>query len=93
MALSRTRKYLISGTVQGVGYRMFAQRAARDLGIKGWVRNLGDGTVEVLAIGSVKQLDNFEGELRLGPIAAEVRNVSVEEIPAPDARIEGFHIR
>lgn len=103
------RRYLVSGRVQGVGYRYFTQRAAVELGLSGWVRNLGDGRVEAHAEGSVAALHEFEGRLRLGPRMAEVRGVEI--IPAVaalqadqsdekaggsgrrDARIEGFHIR
>jgi acylphosphatase len=93
MAPRLSRKYLVSGRVQGVGYRVFVQRTARDLGVRGWARNLEDGRVEVLGIGSLDQLDDLEGELRLGPPAAEVRHVSVEEELIGGVRIEGFHIR
>jgi acylphosphatase len=86
-----SRKYYISGQVQGVGYRYFAQRAARDLGIRGWARNLDDGRVEVLAIGTSRQLEDFEGELRVGPPYGAVRGLTVED--AAEARVEGFHIR
>lgn len=79
MAPRVTRKYLISGRVQGVGYRVFAQRTARDLGVRGWAKNLDDGRVEVIGVGSAHQLNNLEGELRLGPPAAEVRHVTVED--------------
>ncbi len=85
------RKFYISGQVQGVGYRYFAQRAARDLGLRGWARNLDDGRVEVLAIGASRQLEDFEGELRVGPPHANVRGVTVEE--AAEIHVEGFHIR
>jgi acylphosphatase len=93
MASRLSRKYIVSGRVQGVGYRVFVQRTARDLGVRGWARNLEDGRVEVLGIGSSQQLDDLEGELRLGPPAADVRHVSVEDEPAAGVRIEGFHIR
>lgn len=93
MAPRLTRKYLISGRVQGVGYRVFAQRTARDLGVRGWAKNLDDGRVEVLGVGSAHQLDNLEGELRLGPPAADVRHVAVEDEPNASVRIEGFYIR
>jgi acylphosphatase len=85
------RKYYVSGQVQGVGYRYFAQRAARDLGVRGWARNLDDGRVEVLAFGTSRQLDDFEGELRVGPPHASVRGVKAED--AAEVRVEGFHIR
>jgi len=92
MAAVLARKFHISGRVQGVGYRMFAQRAARELGVRGWARNLDDGRVEVFAQGTRKQLDDMEGELRLGPIGADVRHLTAED-EAPGARIEGFQIR
>jgi len=93
MAPRLTRRYVISGRVQGVGYRVFAQRTARDLGIRGWARNLEDGRVEVVGMGSHHQLDSLEGELRLGPPAAEVRHVAVEDETNASVKIEGFHIR
>jgi acylphosphatase len=76
---SIARRYLISGRVQGVGYRAFAQRAAREFGVTGWARNLVDGSVEVHANGSAVKLDEFEGRLRLGPRWGEVRGVEVTE--------------
>lgn len=87
------RKYYISGTVQGVGYRYFAQKVARDLGLPGWARNLEDGRVEVFALGTLRQLDDFEGELRVGPPRAEVRRVETEDAPGEGLRGVGFHIR
>ena len=87
------RKYYISGTVQGVGYRYFAQKVARDLGLPGWAKNLDDGRVEVFALGTARQLDDFEGELRVGPPQAEVRRVEIQDAPAEILRGVGFHIR
>jgi acylphosphatase len=87
------RKYYITGQVQGVGYRYFAQNAARDLRVRGWARNLEDGRVEVLGIGTQRQLDNFEGELRVGPPRATVRAIAVEEADAPASGVTGFYIR
>ncbi len=92
MARILARKYIVTGHVQGVGYRYFTVRTARDLGLAGWVRNLSDGRVEVLAVGAERKLSNLEGELRLGPLRAEVRSLEIEET-ALDDRIEGFHIR
>jgi acylphosphatase len=86
------RKFLISGRVQGVGYRYFAARAADRWNLSGWVRNLPDGRVEAYATGSQEDLAAFEDRLKSGPAGADVREVRVEEAPA-DARIEGFHIR
>jgi acylphosphatase len=86
------RKYLVSGRVQGVGYRYFAQRAARELQLTGWVRNLSDGRVEAYATGPLSKLEDFEGRLRTGPPAGTVRSFEVEDAGV-DARIEGFDIR
>jgi acylphosphatase len=92
MSLRSARRYYIAGQVQGVGYRYFAQRVARDFGVRGWARNLDDGRVEVLALGTPHQLEDFEAELRVGPPRAMVRHLTVEEA-AEVARVEGFHIR
>ncbi|HLX46309.1 MAG TPA: acylphosphatase [Bryobacteraceae bacterium] len=73
------RRYVISGRVQGVGFRYFAERAAKELGVTGWARNLDDGSVEVHANGTRAALDDFEGRLRSGPSFAEVRGFEVTE--------------
>ena len=88
----RARKYWVSGQVQGVGYRYFAVRVARELGLKGWVRNLSDGRVEAYAAGPARLLEDFEARLHKGPLSADVRGVEVEDSTL-DARIEGFDIR
>jgi acylphosphatase len=85
-------KYVISGKVQGVGYRYFALRVARELKLAGWVKNLPDGRVEALASGPVARLKRFDAELRIGPPRAEVRAVEMEET-VTDGKLEGFHIR
>jgi len=88
----RARKFWVSGQVQGVGYRYFAVSAARELGLKGWVRNLSDGRVEAYAAGPADSLEDFEARLRKGPLSGEVRGVEVEDSTI-DVRIEGFDIR
>ena len=85
------RVYVISGRVQGVGFRAFAQRVALELGLTGWARNLANGNVEVHANGTAKQLDEFDGRLRIGPRWGEVRSVTATEAAASDA--SEFHIR
>jgi acylphosphatase len=89
------RLYLISGRVQGVGYRAFAAHAARQANVSGWARNLADGRVEVHAAGTPAQLDDFEGWLRKGPRAADVRGVEVKEAVPETVHLETaeFHIR
>ena len=84
------RRYRISGQVQGVGFRYFAAREAREIGVTGWARNLADGDVEVHANGSPDQLSDFESRLRKGPPQADVRGFAIEQadvIPASDFRI------
>jgi acylphosphatase len=85
------RRYLISGRVQGVGFRYFAVRVASTLGVTGWTRNLDDGRVEVHGNGTPRQLDDFEGRLRQGPPHAEVLGFEVTEAVVADSG--GFHIR
>jgi acylphosphatase len=85
------RRYLISGLVQGVGFRYFAQRAARQTGVTGWVRNLDDGRVEVYANGAREQLDGLESRLRSGPPRADIRGFEVAEASPTDA--QSFYIR
>jgi acylphosphatase len=91
MGAQVARRYLISGVVQGVGYRAFAERSARQLGVTGWARNQDDGGVEVHANGTVEQLDDFEARLRQGPRWAQVRAVEVSE--AAVSHETGFHTR
>lgn len=62
----------VSGRVQGVAYRFFVERLAADIPMTGWVRNLRDGRVEVIAEGEKTDLENFLGELRRGPRLARV---------------------
>ncbi|HWP99404.1 MAG TPA: acylphosphatase [Vicinamibacterales bacterium] len=85
------RRFLIGGRVQGVGYRFFAERQAQIEGIGGWVRNLPDGRVEVVAEGDEEALDRFERALRRGPRGASVETVEVEAL-APTGRRD-FTIR
>ncbi len=67
----------IFGDVQGVGFRFFAERQARRLGLDGWVRNRYDGAVELEAEGSNAALEQFLQDLRRGPRAARVQDVKV----------------
>ena len=91
MVVQVARRFVISGMVQGVGYRAFAERSARQIGVTGWARNLDDGGVEVHANGTVEQLDDFEARLRQGPRWAQVRGVEVSEAAVSDDA--GFRIR
>lgn len=70
-------RYLVSGRVQGVFYRTSAQQWASDLGLRGWVRNLTDNRVELLACGEQSVLDELEKWLEIGPEYAKVSNIEV----------------
>lgn len=71
---------IISGRVQGVFYRANTQRKAVEIGVKGWVRNLADGRVEVMAFGDDNQLQLLTQWLRQGPPTAQVDDVVIEEL-------------
>ncbi len=73
------RRWFISGRVQGVGYRFFAQRTAAALGVNGFARNLDDGRVEVYGIGTADTLSELSARLREGPRYADVRGVEEQE--------------
>ena len=87
-----TRRFVISGRVQGVGFRWFVEREAAQLGVTGWVRNCDNGDVEVMATGTAEQLSQLRQKLQQGPRAARVDRVDESKEPllnAPSFRIEG----
>jgi acylphosphatase len=71
--------YRVRGRVQGVGFRYFVEYSAKELDIRGWVRNDDDGSVEVYAVGTPAQLSDLAGLLWQGPRWAEVRGVDESE--------------
>jgi acylphosphatase len=73
------KRFYVSGGVQGVGYRFFAQRAANALGVRGYVKNLFDGRVEVYAIATEEILALFREQLKRGPRFAGVDEVAEAE--------------
>jgi len=73
---------IVNGRVQGVGFRYFVLRQALALGLSGWVRNLADGMVEVLAEGNLASLQELLVALHEGPDAAYVRDVKYHFSPA-----------
>jgi acylphosphatase len=73
------RRLIIEGRVQGVGYRWWAVGEARALGLRGWVRNRRDGSVELLAIGEADALDRLAGSCAEGPPGARVDRVAVSQ--------------
>lgn len=82
-------RVVISGRVQGVSYRAYAQQAALRLGVRGWVRNLPDGRVEAVVVGP--QAVDFVNWCRRGSPQAVVREVQTEEVA--DEGWVGFEIR
>ncbi len=70
---------MISGRVQGVGFRYFAERVANQLGICGYVKNLSTGSVEVYAIGNELALEEFKRHLAEGPRSARVTGIEESE--------------
>ena len=83
---------MISGRVQGVGFRWFVQRKGEGLGLDGWVRNLPDGRVEVAAIGAQPATDALEEALLVGPRLARVDSVETHEYQHEVRHSKGFHI-
>ena len=86
-----SRRFVVSGRVQGVGFRYFVADIAAHERLGGWVTILRDGRVEVLIEGEAQAVDRFEGKLRSGPPAARVDNVEVEE-REPSGRATAFRV-
>lgn len=78
MSLRRVRIF-VSGRVQGVCFRMYTEQEARKLGLTGWVRNLTDGRVEILAEGEPGMIDDLVAWSRRGPVMAKVTDVCLDE--------------
>ena len=74
-----TRHLAITGRVQGVGYRFYTQRKARELGVAGWVRNRRDGSVEAVDQGEAEAVEAMVAWTRRGPPSAIVAEVKVSE--------------
>lgn len=91
MGDSVRRGFRVTGRVQGVGYRWFATTTARELGLRGAVRNLPDGAVELVAHGPAAAVEALARRLRDGPAAARVEGVEevASDLPLPDA---GFRV-
>lgn len=85
-------RWVIEGRVQGVGFRHFATRLASRLGVRGWVRNRDDGTVEVVASAAAEHLQTFRARLREGPRHGRVSGIS-ETDPPPRELPDTFEVR
>jgi acylphosphatase len=82
----------VSGVVQGVGFRYFAVRKARESGISGWVRNTPKGKVEIVAEGEKWQLEEFTQNVKIGPSLSSVTGTEVKE-EEYQGEFEGFEVR
>jgi len=87
----KSRHFIIQGKVQGVGYRYFAAKEAKRLGVSGWVRNLPDGGVEVRAEADEQNLQDFEAALNRGPSWSRVNEC--RSAAAPEEGFTGFKIK
>ena len=88
----RAYRWVISGRVQGVGFRWFVLRAAQSLGVTGWARNLWDGGVEVMGQGTVSMLRDFQKELHKGPLLSNVEKVKETEVTSEVSTFKSFEI-
>lgn len=87
-----TAKFLVSGEVQGVGFRWFVARHSRRLGLHGHARNLHDGRVEVVVCGEKERVDELEALLGVGPAHAQVSQVERSEIVDEQVLYKSFEI-
>lgn len=85
------RRYVVKGRVQGVGFRLFVEDAARRENLRGYVRNQHDSSVEVVAEGDLETVLRFEQALRRGPAGARVEEVETTET-APTGRFVAFSV-
>ena len=88
------RKHIVvTGLVQGVGFRYFTVTQARRLGVQGWVRNCRDGSVELEAQGSSDAVQALVEQLAIGPRWSEVRHGAVHDMPSIDETARAFGVR
>jgi len=86
----KAARFFVTGRVQGVGFRFFAQGEAERLGLSGYVRNLRDGRVEAYAIGTPEQLAQFRTQLERGPRFSSVRSVAEQPADFESEYASGF---
>ena len=86
-------RVIVSGRVQGVGFRMYTRAQARQLGVNGYVRNLRNGDVEIVACGEAEAVDALMDAAQSGSPSAVVNNLEVEVIDDNIEEFEGFEIR
>ncbi|MBI4453430.1 acylphosphatase [Candidatus Woesearchaeota archaeon] len=87
-----TVQIIIIGLVQGVSFRYYAKKLAVSLGLTGFAKNLGDGSINVLVQGNKDNIDEFIGGCKKGPEQAKVENIRVKEINSKE-KFNNFEIR
>ncbi|HON05646.1 MAG TPA: acylphosphatase [Candidatus Ratteibacteria bacterium] len=83
--------YLIKGKVQGVGFRWYVLNIARRIGISGWVKNLPDGRVEIVAESEPEQLELFTENIKKGHLGQNIYQINIEKAPAT-GKFKDFNI-
>jgi acylphosphatase len=86
-------RWLISGRVQGVGFRWYTVHSAKECGVVGWVRNLPDGRVEAVAKGRAAQIAEFHAAISRGPRLSRVENVDKADVPHEVVGDKLFHMK
>lgn len=89
----RNLRWIVTGRVQGVGYRYFTRQAAAELGLRGGVRNLRDGSVEVEVAGDAEAIEALRERLRQGPAMARVEEIAEAPLNETIPPSRGFEIR
>lgn len=89
----RAVRVVVTGRVQGVGFRAFTVRRAAALGLDGFVRNRADGAVETEAAGSEPAIEAFLDALRQGPPASRVDDLAITDLPPETIAVDGFTVR
>jgi len=84
---------IASGKVQGVGYRMYTQSKAQELGVVGFVQNLDDGTVRIVAAGEEAKVDALIDWAKSGSPPAEVKDLQIEVMEYQEGELDRFEIR
>ena len=90
--MKKTKRFIVKGIVQGVGYRYFVLKNASSIGVAGFVRNLFDGSVEILASVNTDQLDKLRTKLEQGPSYSKVDTVYEEDIDY-NPEMKSFYIK
>ena len=89
-----TKHLIISGRVQGVGFRYFTKKSAESLGVSGWVKNLRSGDVEAVLQGNLESVTEMMNRLETGPTTARVDEIEeLDDKPNTQIRVNGFNVK